>query len=231
MKLILLHEILNEMYIYILKIYKFLCNSICVNGCYLQCEESHPNTMDGNDENILSSMKWTQTVNWRKVHTKSFSYMFLCKLWELVKHGTNDNSFEYVKKNSLKHARDEENKWMGQGMYFVKGFFFIKGKNKLEKKLGHLIVYINYKIFFIMWAKMKNKHWKKEGFQTQNKMWFKVYMINLFFWKCHAIQLNPPLLSITTSFFSPIGLHVYEKANLGSMLLCTICDNQLTKIN
>jgi hypothetical protein len=37
--------------------YKFLFNSICVNGCYLQCEESHPNMMDGNDENILSSMK------------------------------------------------------------------------------------------------------------------------------------------------------------------------------
>ncbi len=27
--------------------------------------------------------------------------MFLCKLWELVKHGTNDNSFEYVKKTHL----------------------------------------------------------------------------------------------------------------------------------
>jgi len=73
--------------------YKLLFNSICVNGCYLQCEESHPNMMDGNDENTLS---WIQTMNWTKVHTKSFSYMFLCKLWELVKNGTNDNSFEYV---------------------------------------------------------------------------------------------------------------------------------------
>jgi hypothetical protein len=83
---------------------------------------------------------------------------------------------------------------------------------------------------------MKNKHWKEEGFETQNKMWFNVYvinlfMINLFFWKCHAIQLNLPLPSITTSLFSPIGLHGDEKANLGSMLLRTICDNQLMKKN
>jgi hypothetical protein len=59
-------------------------------------------------------------------------------------------------------------------------------------------------------------------------MWFNVYVINLFFWKCRAIQLNLPLPNITTSFF-PIGVHGYEKANLGSMLLHTKCDDQLTK--
>jgi len=42
-----------------------------------------------------------------------------------------------------------------------------------------------------------------------------LFMINLFFWKCRAIQLNLPLPSITTSFFSPIGLHGYEKGKLG----------------
>jgi hypothetical protein len=73
---------------------------------------------------------------------------------------------------------------------------------------------------------MKNKHWKKEGFQIENKMWFNVYVITLFFWKYCIIQLNISLPSITTSFFSPIGLRGYVKANLGSMLLCTICDNQ-----
>jgi hypothetical protein len=61
---------------------------------------------------------------------------------------------------------------------------------------------------------MKNKHWKKERFQTKNKMWFNVYVINLFFWKCCAIQLNLPLPSITRPFF-PIGLHGYEKGKLG----------------
>ncbi len=45
---------------------------------------------------------WNEFKMWiEKVHTKSFSYMFLWKLWELVKHGINDNSFEYAKKVHL----------------------------------------------------------------------------------------------------------------------------------
>ncbi len=114
--------------------YKFLFNSICVNGCYLQCEESHPNMMDGNDENILSSMKWIQTMNWRKVHTKSFSYMFLCKLWELVKYGTNDNSFEYVKKIHLNML--EMN---GTRHVFCEGTFLLEGGTSLKKSLATLL--------------------------------------------------------------------------------------------
>ncbi len=124
MKLILLHEIFNEMYIYIYIFTNFYAIPFVSMGVICNVKSHIQIWWMEIDENTLSSMRWIQTVNWRKVHTKSFSYMFLCKLWELVKHGTNDNSFEYVKKNSLKHARDEENKWMGQGMYFVKGLFF-----------------------------------------------------------------------------------------------------------
>jgi hypothetical protein len=113
--------------------YKFLFNSICVNGCYLQCEESHPNMMDGNDENILSSMKWNQTVNWRKVHTKSFSYMFLCKLWELVKHGTNDNSFEYVKRIHLNMIEMKKiNEW-DKACILWRDFFYWREEQAWKK--------------------------------------------------------------------------------------------------
>jgi len=118
--------------------YKCLFSSICVNGCYLQCEDSHPNIMDGNDENTLSSMKWIQTVNCRKVHMKSFSYMFLCMLWELVKHDTNDNSFEYVKKNHLNMLEMKKiNEWDKACILWRD--FLLEGGTSLKKSLATLL--------------------------------------------------------------------------------------------
>jgi hypothetical protein len=60
--------------------------------------------------------------------------MFLCKLWELVKYGTNDNSFEYVKKIHLNML--EMN---GTRHVFCEGTFLLEGGTSLKKSLATLL--------------------------------------------------------------------------------------------